>query len=218
MPNVNSGGTPPLLPPTQLWGSRQAPLKPAAPQPAPGVSSQPATALPSLPPIGRSMPLISFSGGLPSLTGPTQSASIAPISGQTIASQTRGAQPGLGSQLTQFRNLIKSADDKLLDYYNVKLLKNPNGQITGYLLNGQNVSAADIQRHLLPTSGILHQQITDLKKEIDQTFQNFRAQVQLQFPALAASEQTAVQIQLQAVQVVYESFGNRLSQLDGLIK
>jgi len=176
--------------------------------------------------MGQAMPLLTFNqagtqppannGGtvlptLPKLPNtPTQG---------TPAYQTGGApRPGISGQIGQLRTLLKSADDRLLDYYNVKLVKNDKGQISGYLLNGQTVSAEEIQRHLLPQSGVLHQQITDLKKEIDQTYQNFRAQVQLQFPALAPAEQNSVQIQLQAVQVVYESFANRLGQVDALIK
>lgn len=212
MSNMNVGGNSPLQPPSQLWGQRRmTPPQPAASQPAPAVSSQPATPLmPNLPPIGRSMPVLP-------LVNPTTPGQPAMTPGQ-IAGNQPAQQPGLGGQLSQLRSMIKSADDRLLTYYNVKLVKNDSGQITGYQLNGQNVSPQDLQRHLLPQAGILHQQITDLKKEIDQTFLNFRSQVQQQFPAMAPTEQTSVKIQLQAVQVVYESFVNRLSQVDGLIK
>lgn len=127
-------------------------------------------------------------------------------------------QPGIGGQLGQLKDLIKNADDRLLDLYNVKLLKDNQGQISGYLLNGRNVSVSEIQQHLLPRSGALHAQIKDLKSEIDRTYAQFQLQVQQQFPALAPSEQNSVKIQLQAVQVVYEGFVNRLNQVDTLIK
>lgn len=205
MSNLNVGGNKPLLPPSQLWSQRQAaPVKPAATQPAPAVSGQtqqPAQPLlPHLPPLGKSMPLISFSGAPPQTGAP------------------KPAPTGLSGQLTQLRGLIKSADDRLMNYYNVKLVKDDKGQITGYQLNGQNVSQQALQQHLLPQAGILHQQITDLRQEIAQTFQNFQTQVQQQMPALAPAEQTAVKIQLQAVQVVYQGFVNRLGQVDALIK
>lgn len=208
MPNVNNGGTP-LLPPSKLWGPNKGasqPVRPANPQTSPSQPAQtlpsiPAQTVPSLPPIGQAMPLISFSG-----TG-----TAAPVGATT-------PQPGLGGKLTQLRDMIKNADDRLMDVYNVKLLKDPSGKISGYLLNGRQASAQEVQQHLLPRSGVLHQQITDLKAEIDQTYRNFTAQVNQQFPALAASEQTSVRIQLQAVQVVYENFVARLGQVDSLIK
>lgn len=239
MSNLNVGSGAPLQSPSQLWNRKQAaPPQPVAQQPAQPVSqpqtqpSAPRQLLPSLPPMGQAMPLLTFngnqqagnqqSGGTTLPTLPRLPNTPAPGSSSYQTTGTGGAQQppraGLSGQLGQLRSLIKSADDRLLDYYNVKLVKNDKGQITGYLLNGQNVTAQDIQRHLLPQSGILHQQINDLKKEIDQTYQNFQAQVQLQFPALAPAEQTSVQIQMQAVQVVYESFANRLSQVDALIK
>lgn len=247
MSNLNVGSGAPLQSPSQLWNRKQAaPPQPVAQQPAQPVSqpqtqqSPPRQLLPSLPPMGQAMTLLSFNGNQAAGQQSTQQAGAQQSGGTTLPSlprlsntpaagsssyQTTGVggaqQPprsGLSGQFGQLRSLIKSADDRLLDYYNVKLVKNDKGQITGYLLNGQNVTAQDIQRHLLPQSGILHQQINDLKKEIDQTYQNFQAQVQLQFPALAPAEQTSVQIQMQAVQVVYESFANRLSQVDSLIK
>lgn len=126
--------------------------------------------------------------------------------------------PTLGTKLTQLKDVIKNADSRLLDYYNVKLVKNDQGAITGYQLNGRNVTQQELQQHLLPQSGVLHRQISDLKAEITQTHQTLGAQVQLQFSSLAAAEQTSVRIQMQAVQVVYENFVNRLDQVDALIK
>jgi hypothetical protein len=204
MPNVNSGGTP-LLPPSQLWGPKQpAPATPGQVQPArpvpsgsqglpslPGNSSVPTT-LPKLPPMGKAMPLLSLSGQPPT--------------------------PTLGSKLTQFKDMVKNADSRLMDYYQIKLVKNDQGGISGFMLNGKAASAAEIQGHLLPQSGVLHQQITDLKAEIAQTHQNFLQQLQVQFPSLAPTEQTAVKIQAQAVQVVYDSFVSRLNEIDSLIK
>lgn len=189
MPDVKQLSQP-LLPPTQLW--------PTAPRPVQGGSSQPVTTpvaptvlptLPQLPPQGQSMPMVSFT-----------------------------APPGLGGQLTQLKDMIKNADDRLLDFYNIKLVKDGSGKISGYQLNGRNVTAAEVQQHLLPRSGVLHRQITDLQADINRTYAQFKLQVQQKFPALAPTEQASVNIQLQAVQVVYEGFVNRLSQIDNLIK
>ena len=203
MPNVNSGGTPPLLPPSQLWGPKPGPSqpvsRPATPQPAP---AQPAQILPTLPPIGKSMPMLTFTG-TPSQPSPSQTSS--PLS-------------GISGQMTQLRDLLKNADERLMDFYNVKILKDPNGKISGYVLNGKAASAQEVQQHLLPRSGVLHRQITDLKAEVDRTYQNLTMQAQTQLPAMAKLEQSAVQIQLQAVRIVYESFVNRLAQVDALIK
>ncbi len=202
MPNVNSGGTPPLLPPSQLWAPRQGQTQPAAQQPAkPAQPTQPAPSqqvpaklppLPTQPPRGQAMPMLTFTSQPP--------------------------PPTLGTKLTQLKDVIKNADSRLLDYYNVKLVKNDQGAITGYQLNGRNVTQQELQQHLLPQSGVLHRQISDLKAEITQTHQTLGAQVQLQFSSLAAAEQTSVRIQMQAVQVVYENFVNRLDQVDALIK
>lgn len=206
MPNVNSGGTPPLLPPSSLWAPKPGAAQPGQTQPVqqprPTTPAQPTQqvptklpplpSLPTSPPRGQAMPAISFTSQPPA--------------------------PTLGNKLTQLKDIMKNADSRLLDYYNVKLVKNEQGAISGYQLNGRNISQAELQQHLLPQSGILHKQITDLKAEITQTHRTLAAQVQLQFPSLAASEQTSVNIQMQAVQVVYENFVNRLDQIDALIK
>lgn len=191
MPDVKQLSQP-LLPPGQLWPTPTRPAQ-GGTKPTPAVTS-PTTlpalpSLPQLPPQGQSMPLVTF-------TSP----------------------PGLGGQLTQLKDMIKNADDRLLDFYNVKLVKDGSGKISGYQLNGRNVSSAEVQQHLLPRSGVLHKQITDLKADINRTYAQFKLQVQQQFPALAPTEQNSVNIQLQAVHVVYEGFVNRLNQIDDLIK
>lgn len=204
MGNTNVSGQQPLLSPGQLWGKTPPVSRPATPNPAP---SLPATLpkLPStLPPLGRD-----------TLQTSAQPGSSLP---QVSFTQTSPVNGSIGQQMQQLTGLMKSADTQLLGRYQLQVQKNDSGQITGYLLNGQPATAQQVQQYLLPHSGFLHQELVQLRQSVDQAVNSFYSQVRQQFPQLKPQEQTAVQIQLQAVQVVYENFVNRINQVDSLIK
>jgi len=207
MGNHNVGQSNPLLAPKLLWSANKAPANPppASPQQVPTTLpslSQPdsvITSLPKLPPIGQSTPSVSFA-----------------------AEPDRSIQ----GQASQLRGLLKSADQELFNQLaqvtqgkvQLQLVKNPQGQISSYLLNGQPVTQQQVQQSLLPLSGQLHQALDGLKADVQGKYQAFFQTVHQQFPNMTSSEQTSVNIQLQAINVLFESFLSRLNQVDGLIK
>ncbi|MGV3524768.1 MAG: hypothetical protein ACO1RX_11100 [Candidatus Sericytochromatia bacterium] len=194
MPNLTPGGTPPLLPPQQLWGAKPAPARPA--QAPPPVVTPPAALPATLPPLSR----------LPA------AGSSAPV--YSFAD----TQNSLGAQATRLQSQLKNAEQDVLGRYQVQLVKNEQGQISGYLVQGKPARAEDVQRYLLPIAGELHGALEGLKRDIQQTYTGFVQQLDQQLPALAPSEQTAVRIQRQAVDVVYASLLQRIGQVDQLIK
>lgn len=207
MGNNNVGQSNPLLAPKLLWSPKQASVNPppASPQQVPTTLpplSQPdsvVTSLPKLPPIGQSAPSISFAAE------PDQS---------------------IQGQAQQLRGLLKTADQELFNQLaqitqgqlKLQLVKNPQGQISGYTLNGQAASQQQVQQQLLPLSGQLHQALDGLKADVQGKYQAFFQTAHQQFPNMTTTEQTAVNIQLQAINVLFESFLGRLNQVDGLIK
>lgn len=226
--SVNTGN--PLLSPQQLWS------KPAQPRPQtqlPGTipmtppAGKPAT--PALPgqiptPLPGSLPGASLQGTTPTYTPPVDTIGAPPPQGssipqvpftQQVAPQPSApATPSLG-QLTQ---MFRSGDDSLLGKYGVQLAKDQQGQITGYFVNGQQVTQPQLQQHLLPHASFLHQELENLKTSVDQSYTAVYGQMQKAFPTMTPAEQQSIQIQMQAVHVIYESFVNRLNQIDGLIR
>lgn len=175
--------------PTQLPGY----IPPASPQTTVPTYVPPVDTLPSLPPQGTSTPQIPFT------------------------TQTSPAA-GSVSQLNQLTQLFRSGDDSLLGKYGVQLAKDPQGQITGYFVNGQSVTAPQLQQHLLPHASFLHQELENLKANVDQSYSSVHTSMQQAYAQMTPTEQQSISIQMQAVHVVYESFVNRLNQIDGLIR
>jgi len=207
MGNNNVGKSNPLLAPKLLWSPNKAPTTnkpPATPQQVPTTLpplSQPdsvKTSLPKLPTIGAT-PNINFAAE------PDQS---------------------IQGQAQQLRGLLKTADQELFNQLaqitkgqvQLQLVKNPQGQISSYMLNGKPVTQQQVQQSLLPLSGQLHQALNGLKADVQNKYQTFFQTVHQQFPKMTSSEQTSVNIQLQAINVLFESFLSRLNQVDGLIK
>lgn len=223
MGNYNVGGSKPLLSPQSLWGKQPQP-----PAVQPGSQQAIPTTLPPLP-VGNA------SAGNASLSQPdsvSTSLPKLPIGGQTPPPVSFATEPtvspgqSLQGQAQQLRGLLKSADQDFFNQLsqitkgqlNLQLVKNANGQISGYQLNGQTVSRAQVQQSLLPMAGQLHQALEALKGEVQGKYQSFFQTVNQQFAQMTPQEQTSVNIQLQAINVLYESFLNRLGQVDGLIK
>jgi hypothetical protein len=120
--------------------------------------------------------------------------------------------------MARLQTLMKTADQRTLDAYAVKIETNAQGQITGYLLNGQPATAAQVQQHLLPTASFLHQELVKTQQQVDQEYGRFLQQINQQLPQMQPLEQNAVRIQLQAIGVVYKGFLERIQQVDGLIR
>ncbi|PIQ25269.1 hypothetical protein COW36_19960 [bacterium (Candidatus Blackallbacteria) CG17_big_fil_post_rev_8_21_14_2_50_48_46] len=207
MPNVqnNPPANPGLIAPGQLWSPKPQPVVPAQ---APGTPA-PSTPAPGTPSglnspdqlrqlMNNKMPPIGQIPGQVPLVGPAPS--------------------DLKGQLGQLQNLMKTADQQTLAPYGVVVQSNAQGQVTGYLLNGQPATAQQVQQHLLPLSTRLHKELLQTKATVDQEFNQFIQRTQSQFAQMNPVEQNAVKIQLQAVQSIYQEFLNRLSQVDNLIK
>jgi hypothetical protein len=120
--------------------------------------------------------------------------------------------------LARLQTLMKTADQQTLSAYAVQIETNPQGQITGYRLNGQPASAAQVQQHLLPAASFLHQELVKTQQQVDQEYGRFLQQINQQLPQMQPLEQNAVRIQLQAIGVVYKGFLERIQQVDGLIR
>lgn len=207
---VNTSG--PLLSPQQLWNkpTPKAPtqlpgtiptqlpgtIPPVSPQTTVPTYTAPVDTLPSLPPQGTSAPQLPFT---------TQTTQTTPSAGSV-------------SQLNQLTQLFRSGDDSLLGKYGVQLAKDPQGQITGYFVNGQSVTGPQLQQHLLPHASFLHQELENLKTNVDQSYGSVHSSMQQAYTQMTPAEQQSISIQMQAVHVVYESFVNRLNQIDGLIR
>lgn len=223
--SVNTGS--PLLSPQQLWN------KPAPPQPT---TQLPGT-IPTTPPAGQSVPTqlpgqlpgnlpsVSPQGMGPTYTPPVDTIAAPPPQGSSTPQVPFTQQPQIQPQATpantplgQLTQMFKSGDDSLLGKYGVQLAKDPQGQVTGYFVNGQQVSPAQLQQHLLPHASFLHQELENLKTNVDQSYSAVYTRMQQAFPTMTPAEQQSIQIQMQAVHVIYESFVNRLNQIDGLIR
>lgn len=203
-------GTLPVTPnqqPTQLPGY----IPSASPQATTPTYTPPADSIPNtLPPQGSSQTQLPFTQQtLP--TQPTQPAQpVPPVQQQpTVA----GANP-----LSQLNQMFKSGDDSLLGKYGVQLAKDPQGAITGYFVNNQPVTPAQLQQHLLPHASFLHQELENLKATVDGSYTSVYNQMQQAYGSMTPTEQQSISIQMQALHVVYESFVNRLNQIDGLIR
>lgn len=192
--------TPGLLSPGQLWNNR--------PQP---VATSPVPNLPPLQPAQNQAPGLSAPDQLRQL----MSNKMPPIGQIPLLSPSPTDFKG---QLGQLQTLMQKADAQALSPYGVVIQSNAQGQITGYLLNGQPASAEQIQQHLLPLATRLHKELMQTKSTVDQEYVQFIQWAQTQMAQMTPVEQNAVRIQLQAVQSIYQGFLNRLSQVDNLIK
>lgn len=198
MGNLNVGGNPPLAAPQTLWKPQQTP--PAA--------SAPVSVPVSLPPLRRP----------PATPAPPQ----APAQGNASPLMPFAApRPTLQQKSAEFGKLLNSADQTLYNHVTrqqFQLVKNAQGQISGYQLNGQPVTQQQAQQFLLPLSGQLHQQLNGLKQVMFETYTELVQEAQQQFPALSPQEQQAVSIQFQALQVLHEHFVNRINHVDAMIR
>lgn len=199
MGNLNVGGTPPLAAPQTLWQPQQMPPAAAAPVQVPTTlpplqqRPAPAPAMPQLPAQGNASPLMPFAA----------------------------PQPTLQQKSAEFGKLLNSADQTLYNHVTqqqFQLLKNAEGQISGYQINGQAVNQQQAQQFLLPLSGQLHQQLNGLKQVIFETYTELVQEAQQQFPALSPQEQQAVSIQFQALEVLHAHFVNRINHVDAMIR
>ncbi|MBF2052052.1 MAG: hypothetical protein IGS03_01145 [Candidatus Sericytochromatia bacterium] len=197
MGNLNVGGRQPLAAPQTLWQPQQTP--PAASAPVQVPTSLPplrapsSPAMPQLPSQGTATPLMPFAA----------------------------PQPTLQQKSAEFGKLLNSADQTLYNHVTqqqFQLLKNAEGQISGYQINGQAVTQQQAQQFLLPLSGQLHQQLNGLKQVIFETYTELVQEAQQQFPALSPQEQQAVSIQFQALEVLHAHFVNRINHVDAMIR
>lgn len=138
---------------------------------------------------------------------------------------TAPPQQGLAGMASELQGLLKTADTQLLSLYAVapqtdaqgNVLKDAQGN-TAYTINGQSVSQAQLQQHLLPQAGILHQQIEHTKSVLNQQYQSFVQTAQSQFAQMSPAEQQAVHLQVKAIEAIYSDFMNRINQVDKLIQ
>jgi hypothetical protein len=196
-PNVQSP-TPGLLAPGQLWAKK--PVAPAPVAPAPVIPAPVPTTLNSPDQLRQQMQTV----------GGSQSPAPLPIF-QPASTDFKG-------QMGHIQSLMKNADQQTLAPYGVVVQSNPQGQVTGYLLNGVAASAEQVQQHLLPLSSRLHKELQQTKATVDQEYSQFIQRSQTQMAQMTPIEQNAVKIQLQAIQSIYQGFVNRLNQVDTLIK
>lgn len=214
---VNTSG--PLLSPQQLWSKPAPTATTQLPGTLPGKSVPQGTLPTQLPGI---IPSASPQTTVPTYTPPIDTLPSLPPQGTSVTQLpfTTQTTPSAGavSQLNQLTQLFRSGDESLLGKYGVQLAKDPQGQITGYFVNGQSVSAPQLQQHLLPQASFLHQELENLKASVDQSYSSVHSSMQQGYAQMTPAEQQSISIQMQAVHVVYESFVNRLNQIDGLIR
>ena len=191
--NINAA---PLLSPQQLWAK---PNQVNAPQ-IPNQNVSAPLSLPST--LGRDQVQTSGAVGATGLAKPQVSFA---------------APPAIPQQAQDLQRLLMSADNTLLTKYNIQVSQNAQGQ-SEFKLNGQTVSAAQAQQHLLPHASFLHQDLLALQGQVEQSVTGFYDQVQAQFGQMNAQEQTAVRIQAQAIEVLYENLQSRINLVDQLIK
>lgn len=217
---VNTSG--PLLSPQQLWNKPAPTAPPQLPGtlPAPGTPQGTSPVRPTQ--LPGYIPPTSPQTTVPTYTPPTDTLPSLPPQGSSAPQVpfTTQTTPSAGSvnQLNQLTQLFRSGDDSLLGKYGVQLAKDPQGKITGYFVNGQSVTAPQLQQYLLPHASFLHQELENLKANVDQSYTNVHSSMQQSYAQMTPAEQQSINIQMQAVHVIYENFVNRLNQIDGLIR
>lgn len=127
------------------------------------------------------------------------------------------APPAIPQQAQALQRLLMSADNSMMQKYQIQISQNAQGQ-SEFKLNGQTVSAAQAQQHLLPHASFLHQDLLALQADVQQSVNGFYSQMKDQFGQMNPQEQTAVRIQAQAIDVLYENLQSRINLVDQLIK
>ncbi len=191
--NINAG---PLLSPQQLWAKPNTVKAPTIPRQTLNAPLN----IPST--LGQDSVYTSGAVGSSGLAAPQVSFA---------------APAAIPQQAQDLQRLLMSADNTVMSKYNLQISQNAQGQ-SEFKMNGQTVSAAQAQQHLLPHASFLHQDLVALQGQVEQSVNGFYSQVQSQFGQMNAQEQTSVRIQAQAIEVLYENLQSRINLVDQLIK
>lgn len=127
----------------------------------------------------------------------------------------------MSGKVQELSRLLRDSDQMLLSHVTgnqLQIQKNAQGQITGFSVNGRLATNQEVQQMLLPMSSQLHQQLEGLKQVMHDTYSSLYTEIQQALPQMTPQEQQASQLQLNAVNVLYTGFINRIEQVDGLIR
>lgn len=149
------------------------------------------------------------------LSSPDQLRQFMSRTGQSVPQVTI---PNIGQATEKLTQQLQGGEQLLLSAYQANVIRDAQGQVTGYQVKGQNVTREQFQQYLLPVSSFLHTDLEKTKAQVSADFMQLKGAIERQLPQMSTVEQQALNIQLKAIGTMFSRFMTRIQAIDEIIR
>lgn len=137
---------------------------------------------------------------------------------RTGQSAPQVAIPNIGQATEKLTKQLQGGEQLLLSAYQANVVRDAQGQVTGYQVKGQSVTREQFQQYLLPVSSFLHSDLEKTKAQVSADFMQLKGAIERQLPQMNTIEQQALNIQLKAIGTMFSRFMTRIQAIDEIIR